>query len=79
MLAIIWTCCTATSAGNMADGSSEAEGSHMAGTSAGILRAEKEAVKESKQGRAEDSLTGRLCVTGVKKKEKKKKEIKKGH
>lgn len=52
MLAIIWTCCTAISAGNMADGSIVAEGSHMAGTSTGILRAEAEAVKEIKQGTA---------------------------
>ncbi len=50
MLAIIWTCCTAISAGSMAVGSSLAEGSHMAGTSKGMLRAEEEAVKESKQG-----------------------------
>lgn len=62
MLAIIWTCCTATSAGNVAVGSREAEGSHMAGTSTGILRAEKATVKESKQGRAIDGLTGRSCV-----------------
>lgn len=46
----------------MADGSSE--GSHVAGTSAGTLRADEEAVKESKQGRAEDSLTGWSCVCG---------------
>lgn len=39
MLAIIWTCCTAISAGNMADGSGVAEGSHMAGISTGLLRA----------------------------------------
>lgn len=50
MLAIIWTCCTAISGVNMAEGSSVAEGPHMAGTSAGILRAEEEAVKESKPG-----------------------------
>lgn len=56
-------------------GSSVAEGSHMVGTSAGRLRAEEEAVKESKQGTAEDSRTERRgsvhtcvcrCVTGVK-------------
>lgn len=56
---MIWTCCTAISAGIMADGSSDAEGFHMAGT----LRADEEAVKESKQGRAEDSLTGWSCVS----------------
>lgn len=50
MLPMIWTCCIAISAGNMADGSSVAEGSHMAGTSTGILRAGEEAVKESKEG-----------------------------
>lgn len=52
MLAIIWTCCTAISAGNMADGSSVAEGSHVAGISTGILRAAEGAVKENKQGTA---------------------------
>lgn len=50
MLPIIWTSWTAISAGNMADGSGEAEGSHIAGKSTGILRAEEGAVKESKQG-----------------------------
>lgn len=49
MLAIILTCCTAISAGNVTDGSRVAEGSHMAGTSTGILRAEEGAVKEHKQ------------------------------
>lgn len=62
MLAIIWTCCTATSAGNVADGSREAEGSHMAGTSTGILRAEEATVKESKKGRAIDGPTGQPCM-----------------
>lgn len=55
MLAIIWTCSTGISADNMADGSSEEEGSHAAGTLAGILRAEEETVKENKQGRSGDS------------------------
>lgn len=49
MLAIIFTCRTAISAGNVTAGSRVAEGSHMAGTSTGILRAEGEAVKERKQ------------------------------
>lgn len=49
MLDIIFTCCTAISAGNVKDGSRVAEGSHMAGTSTGILRAEDEAVKECTQ------------------------------
>lgn len=52
MLPIIWTCCTAISAVSMAEGSSVDEGSHMGGTSTGILRAVGEAVKESKQGTA---------------------------
>lgn len=66
MLPIIWTCCTAASGGNMADGSSVAEGSHMAGTSIGILRAEEEAVKESKQytTKREKSLTVRRQQKG---------------
>lgn len=57
ILPIIWVCCTAISAGNMADGSRVTEGSHMAGTSTGILRAEEEAVKESKQGTAKKMNT----------------------
>lgn len=40
----------ATSAGKGTDGSGVAEGSHMVGTSTGILRAEEEVVKERKQG-----------------------------
>lgn len=47
MLPIIWTCCTAISGGNTADGSNVAEGPHMAGTSTGMQRAEDEAVKEN--------------------------------
>lgn len=46
-----------------------AEGSHIAGTSAGRLRAGGEAVKESKQRTAEDSRKEHSCgrfVTGVK-------------
>lgn len=75
MLAIAWTCCTPISGGSGVVGSSEAEGSHMLGTSAGRLRAEEEAVKESKRGTAEDSRTDQRgaihtwvcwCVTGVK-------------
>lgn len=49
MLPIPLTCCTAIPGGNVTDGSRAAEGSHMAGTSTGILRAEEEAVKERKQ------------------------------
>lgn len=56
MLAIVWTCCTAISAGNMANGSGVAEGSHMGGTSTGILRAEEWAVKERKQSGVKYSL-----------------------
>lgn len=47
MMAIIWSCCTAISAGNMADGSSVAEESHMAVSSTGILRTEVDTVKKT--------------------------------
>lgn len=54
----------ATSAGIMADGSRVAEGSHMVGTSTGILRAEEDAVKGSKQGT--DKQKKKSCFLQVK-------------
>lgn len=50
----------ATSAGKGTDGSGVAEGSHMVGTSTGILRAEEEVVKEHKQ--ESDSVINHECI-----------------